>query len=128
MRFWNIPLLATGAVLLALIIGEISCNVHEFDGNDLNYNVNSRQQQHGGPQAQAGPSTSMGRGFAETAKDLIMSPAGQLAVSFAKEMISRSAGNSQVSVIVTGEIIKQIMARFLEKKSVCLRVLLLLPQ
>ncbi|KXJ83582.1 hypothetical protein RP20_CCG005139 [Aedes albopictus] len=96
MRFWNIPLLATGAVLLALIIGEISCNVHEFDGNDLNYNVNSRQQQHGGPQAQAGPSTSMGRGFAETAKDLIMSPAGQLAVSFAKEMISRSAGNSQV--------------------------------
>lgn len=94
MRFWNIPLLATGAVLLALIIGEISCSAHEFDNNDLSYNANSRQQ-HGG--SQAGPSTSMGRGFAESARDLIMSPAGQLAVSFAKEMISRSAGNSQVS-------------------------------
>ncbi|XP_062565842.1 uncharacterized protein LOC134228081 [Armigeres subalbatus] len=92
MRFWNIPLLATGAVLLALIIGEISCDVRDLDGNDLNYNVNSRQ--HGLPQTD--PSTSAGRGFADSAKDLIMSPAGQLAVSFAKEMISRSAGNNQV--------------------------------
>lgn len=94
MRFWNIPLLATGAVLLALIIGEISCDVRDLDGNDLNYNVNSRQ--HGLPQTD--PSTSAGRGFADSAKDLIMSPAGQLAVSFAKEMISRSAGNNQVRV------------------------------
>lgn len=90
MRLWRISQLAIGALLLALIISEINCS--DFDGNDLGYNAAgngySRQQQ----QQQA----SGGRGFAETAKDLLTSPAGQLAVSFAKEMISRSAGNSQV--------------------------------
>ncbi|XP_058817869.1 uncharacterized protein LOC131681176 [Topomyia yanbarensis] len=87
MRLSRISTLAIGTVILALVIGEINGNVHDFEGNDIvshNGNANGRQE------------TSMGRGFAESAKDLITSPAGQLAVSFAKEMISRSAGNSQV--------------------------------
>ncbi|XP_049537541.1 uncharacterized protein LOC125952233 [Anopheles darlingi] len=37
-----------------------------------------------------------GRGFADSARDILGSPAGQLAAYVAKEMISRSAGNSQV--------------------------------
>lgn len=36
-------------------------------------------------------------GWIETAKNALAAPAGQMAVHFAKELISRSAGNSQVS-------------------------------
>lgn len=39
-----------------------------------------------------------GRGWMEQAKDAIAGPAGQMMVHFAKEMISRSAGNSQVNI------------------------------
>lgn len=35
-------------------------------------------------------------GWMETAKNALAAPAGQMAVHFAKELISRSAGNSQV--------------------------------
>ncbi|KAG4079246.1 hypothetical protein HA402_006969 [Bradysia odoriphaga] len=37
-----------------------------------------------------------GRGWMDTAKDALSGPAGQMVVHFAKEMISRSAGNSQI--------------------------------
>lgn len=37
-----------------------------------------------------------GRGWMDTAKDALAGPAGQMVVHFAKEMISRSTGNSQV--------------------------------
>lgn len=36
------------------------------------------------------------RGWVDTAKDALSGPAGQMVVHFAKEMISRSTGNSQV--------------------------------
>lgn len=39
---------------------------------------------------------SEGRGWMDTAKSALAQPAGQLAVHFAKEMIRRSTGNSQV--------------------------------
>ncbi|XP_055540414.1 uncharacterized protein LOC129727048 [Wyeomyia smithii] len=89
MRLLRISSLALGALLLALVIAEINGQVRDFEGNDID--------RHGGNGAPNGrPDTTVGRGFAETAQQLIASPAGQLAVSFAKEMISRSAGNSQV--------------------------------
>lgn len=37
-----------------------------------------------------------GRGWMDKAKDALAGPAGQMVVHFAKEMISRSTGNSQV--------------------------------
>ncbi len=40
--------------------------------------------------------TNRGRGWMDTAKDALSGPAGQMVVHFAKEMISRSTGNSQV--------------------------------
>jgi len=36
------------------------------------------------------------RGFMDNAQQLIAGPAGQMVLHFAKEMISRSAGNSQI--------------------------------
>ncbi|XP_055597754.1 uncharacterized protein LOC129747521 [Uranotaenia lowii] len=105
MKLSRISQFAIGALVLAFIIHEIDGNVHDFDGNDLNPGFNGyasqrqQQQQHQQQQSQSQPSqgsTTGGRGFVDTAKDLIGSPAGQLAMSFAKEMISRSAGNSQV--------------------------------
>ncbi|XP_055643496.1 uncharacterized protein LOC129779810 [Toxorhynchites rutilus septentrionalis] len=84
MRLDTISTLVIGSVLLVLIISEINCNVHDLDRNDLSHDINDQR---------ARPA---GRGFTDNAKDLLASPAGQLAVSFAKEMISRSVGNSQV--------------------------------
>ncbi|XP_053696738.1 uncharacterized protein LOC128744024 [Sabethes cyaneus] len=91
MRISRISSSLLGALLLALVIAEINGQVRDFEGNEID--------RHGpiGPNGPNGrPETAVGRGFAETAQQLIASPAGQLAVSFAKEMISRSAGNSQV--------------------------------
>lgn len=48
-----------------------------------------------GPEAD-GPENRLG--WIETAKNALAAPAGQMAVHFAKELISRSAGNSQVSL------------------------------
>ncbi|XP_052863224.1 uncharacterized protein LOC128269859 [Anopheles cruzii] len=80
------PLLGLGLVVLVLVlvIPETIGNVHDFEGNELHGLSIERP---GGP---------VGRGFADSARDILTSPAGQLAAYVAKEMISRSAGNSQV--------------------------------
>ncbi|ETN63507.1 hypothetical protein AND_004779 [Anopheles darlingi] len=72
-------------LLLVLVIPETLANVHDFEGNELHVMQHERGR---GPPA--------GRGFADSARDILGSPAGQLAAYVAKEMISRSAGNSQV--------------------------------
>ncbi|KFB35022.1 AGAP002486-PA-like protein [Anopheles sinensis] len=70
-------------LVLVLAIPEADGNVHDFEGNDL----------HNAPGTVPGHA---GRGFTDSARDILASPAGQLAAYMAKEMISRSAGNSQV--------------------------------
>lgn len=46
--------------------------------------------------AEYGYERNTGRGWMDTAKNALSGPAGQIMVQFAKEMISRSAGNSQI--------------------------------
>ncbi|XP_058116858.1 uncharacterized protein LOC131288187 [Anopheles ziemanni] len=74
---------AVVVLVLVLAIPEANGNVHDFEGNDL----------HNSPGTGSGHA---GRGFTDSARDILASPAGQLAAYMAKEMISRSAGNSQV--------------------------------
>ncbi|XP_053670686.1 uncharacterized protein LOC128721010 [Anopheles nili] len=78
-------------VVLVLVIPEVNCNVHDFEGNELHVPEYDRRR----PMAKD-QGVGVGRGFAESARDILASPAGQLAAYVAKEMISRSAGNSQV--------------------------------
>uniref|UniRef100_A0A182U6M6 Uncharacterized protein n=1 Tax=Anopheles melas TaxID=34690 RepID=A0A182U6M6_9DIPT len=77
-------------LILVLVIPETYGNVHDFDGNELHTAPYDRRRPTGREQAP------VGRGFTDSARDILASPAGQLAAYVAKEMISRSAGNSQV--------------------------------
>uniref|UniRef100_A0A182HSX2 Uncharacterized protein n=1 Tax=Anopheles arabiensis TaxID=7173 RepID=A0A182HSX2_ANOAR len=77
-------------LILVLVIPETYGNVHDFDGNELHTPPYDRRRPTGREQAP------VGRGFTDSARDILASPAGQLAAYVAKEMISRSAGNSQV--------------------------------
>lgn len=59
----------------------------------------------------SGPEAEENRiGWMETAKNALAAPAGQMAVHFAKELISRSAGNSQVRKVISSLIIKNNMS------------------
>ncbi|XP_052890371.1 uncharacterized protein LOC128298641 [Anopheles moucheti] len=77
-------------LILVLVIPETYGNVHDFDGNELHTPQYDRRRPFGKEQMP------VGRGFTDSARDILASPAGQLAAYVAKEMISRSAGNSQV--------------------------------
>ncbi|XP_050071033.1 uncharacterized protein LOC126558984 [Anopheles maculipalpis] len=77
-------------LILVLVIPETYGNVHDFDGNELHTPPYDRRRPMSKEQVPAG------RGFTDSARDILASPAGQLAAYVAKEMISRSAGNSQV--------------------------------
>lgn len=67
-------------ITLILLIGRIDSIRSELSRNEINNSVYE----------------SNGRGWFDTAKDAMAGPAGQMVVHFAKEMISRSTGNSQV--------------------------------
>lgn len=52
------------------------------------------------------------RGWMDSAKNTLSGPAGQLMVHFAKEMISRSAGNSQVFNQCESKLVFVIIIKF----------------
>uniref|UniRef100_A0A182Q5B2 Uncharacterized protein n=1 Tax=Anopheles farauti TaxID=69004 RepID=A0A182Q5B2_9DIPT len=80
---------AFAVLVLVLMINEANGNVHDFEGNELH-------TPHSYDRRRPSVKEAMGRGFTDSARDILASPAGQLAAYVAKEMISRSAGNSQV--------------------------------
>lgn len=71
-------------ITLILLIGHIDSIRSELSRNEFTNSVYETK----------------GRGWFDTAKDAMSGPAGQMVVHFAKEMISRSAGNSQVNAFV----------------------------
>lgn len=73
-------------VILVVLIGLINCE--NFDSYQLNESENEISDQ----RLQAP------RGFMDKAKEMIGSPAGQMAVHFAKELVSRSTGGNQVCI------------------------------
>lgn len=80
-------------ILINQLFGFVLCQVdssNELAGSQLDVSKMS------GGREGYGYERSEGRGWMDTAKSALAQPAGQLAVHFAKEMIRRSTGNSQV--------------------------------
>lgn len=75
------------------LFGFILCQVDS--NNQLNGSQLDVSKMTGGREG-LGYERSESRGWMDTAKSALAQPAGQLAVHFAKEMIRRSTGNSQV--------------------------------
>lgn len=67
-----------------------------------------------------------GRGWMATAKDALAGPAGQMVVHFAKEMISRSTGNSQVNGFYHTQREKKNFNAFWLSQFICILVKLIL--
>lgn len=67
--------------ITVLLIGHIDIIKSQLSRNEITHSVYDSNK---------------GRGWMDTAKEALAGPAGQMVVHFAKEMISRSAGNSQV--------------------------------
>lgn len=68
--------------ITVLLIGHINIINSQLSRNEINHSVYDSNK---------------GRGWMDSAKDALAGPAGQMVVHFAKEMISRSTGNSQVN-------------------------------
>lgn len=68
-------------IVLILLIGQIDLIRSQLSRNEITDSVYESNK---------------GRGWMNTARDALAGPAGQMVVHFAKEMISRSTGNSQV--------------------------------
>lgn len=80
------------AVLVFLLLhldSIVAQSVNENEINDRNNNNNNNQSEERNLQR--------GRGWMENTQQMIASPTGQMVVHMAKELISRSTGNSQVS-------------------------------
>lgn len=83
---------------------------YNHNGNrDRLTGIETSDSQLNGYNANNGNGVGNGGGWWETARNALSGPAGQIIVSMAKEMISRSTGNSQVRAFRSEELLIEVI-------------------
>lgn len=110
-------------VIVACLVCE-SFGQHEgLDSNfirePLEYDYTNRDKVNNAIESSGDRINGGGIGWWDTARHALSGPAGQIIVSMAKEMISRSTGNSQVSMNIRNFYKLWVFFNFFERFSVC---------